>query len=160
MSVCTRWAILPNDFGLHATERLKACPFSLQWAVSMCSLTLFSGFGLICSFFTHLGLNTCTACARPTVLYFLLDEHYLFWRLYFFSTKKIIRTEKYTMLKKYSALKKKLKHFFPCAPWFFLAQMPEILEVVKKVLWVILWATLGKRGVCGEPMMARVMKQL
>ena len=37
--------------------------------------------------------------------------------------------------------------------------MPPILEVVKKVLWAIPWAPVGERGVCGDPVTARVMKQ-
>ena len=71
------------------------------------------------------------------VLYFFLDADYFFLEVVFFLAKKIICTKTYSALKKHSALKQILRHFFLRTVFFFLAQMPHILEVVKKVLWAI-----------------------
>ena len=56
-----------------------------------------------------------------------------------------------SVLKKNSALKKNTQTFFYLRGVFFLARMPQILEVVKKVFWAISWAPVGERGVCGDP---------
>ena len=84
-----------------------------------------------------------------------------------------LRGNNFSYLKKYSALEKnipcykkilrakqKYSDIFFCAQYFFKAQMPQILEVVKKSGMRDSLGTCGGRGVCGEPMTARVMKQL
>ena len=86
----------------------------------------------------------------------------IFNRLYFCELEKMIRIEKkYSEMKKNnSAVKKNTRTFFFCAQYFFLALMPQVSEVVKKVSWVIPCALVGERGVYGNPMTAQVMKHL
>ena len=72
---------------------------------------------------------------------FFLEVFLFFW------LKKIIRSTKNYLPKKLSALKKGTQTFLFCAEYCFLAQMLQILEVVKKVSWAVPWAFLGGRGV-------------
>ena len=83
-----------------------------------------------------------------------------FFRGCIFLAKKNNPHSKIFCAKKILRAKKNTQTFFFCAEYFFLARMPQILEVVKKVLWAIPWAPVGERGVCGDPVTARVMKQV
>ena len=97
---------------------------------------------------------------RMRVLYVFLDADFFFLEVIFFLAKKNHPPKKISALKKFHAKKRYSNIFFFCVQFFFLAQTPQIVEVVKKMLWPIPQAPVRERGVYGDPMTARVMKQV
>ena len=107
----------------------------------------------VCShFMVHFMVSSCSIFQdRKKVLHFFSDADYFFLEVVFFFPKKTIRTKKNILRKKTFRAKKSTQTFFSVrGVFFFLARMPQILEVVKKVLWAIPWAPVGEHGVCGD----------